>query len=135
MSPIIRNVIAVFIGVIVGMLVNGGIISASADWVPLPEGVDPNDIESIKANFHLYEAKHFLMPFIAHALGTLVGAFVAALVAATHKMKFAIVIGGVFMVGGIMMALLLKGPLWFILLDLILAYIPMAWIGGKLARA
>lgn len=135
MSPIIRNVIAVFIGVIVGMLVNGGIISASADWVPLPAGVDPNDIESIKANLHLYEGKHFLMPFVAHALGTLVGAFFTALVAASHKMKFAIVIGCIFMVGGIMMAFLLKGPIWFILLDLILAYIPMAWIGAKIARA
>tara|TARA_B110000046_G_C12990002_1_gene397415 strand:- start:686 stop:859 length:174 start_codon:yes stop_codon:yes gene_type:complete len=37
--------------------------------------------------------KFYVFPFLAHALGTLVGAFVAALTAATHKMKFAIAIG------------------------------------------
>ena len=132
MNPILRNIIAVIIGIIVGMLVNMSLIMISGSIIPLPEGVDPNDMESMKSNMHLYEAKHFIFPFLAHALGTFVGALLAALIAANHKMKFAIAIGILFLVGGIIMIFSVPSPTWFTIVDLVLAYIPMAWIGAKL---
>ena len=49
-------------------------------------------------------------------------------------MKFAFVIGGLFLLGGIMVNYMLPGPLLFTFVDIIFAYIPMAWIGGKLAE-
>ena len=67
-----------------------------------------------------------------HALGSLVGGLVAALIAATRKMTFALVIGLVHLVGGIAAAVLIPAPAWFIVLDLVVAYVPMAWVGGKL---
>jgi hypothetical protein len=82
---------------------------------------------------HLFQPKHFIMPFLAHAIGTLIGAFIAALIAGSHKMNFAIVIGIFFLIGGIMSVFMLPSPVWFNILDLVVAYIPMAWIGGKLA--
>jgi hypothetical protein len=36
------------------------------------------------------------------------------------------------MLGGITNAFLLPAPIWFIALDIVLAYLPMAWLGGKL---
>jgi hypothetical protein len=63
----------------------------------------------------------------------LAGAFVAYKIAITHKMKFALGIGVFFLFGGIMMNHVLPGPTWFLITDIALAYIPMAWIGGKLA--
>jgi len=80
----------------------------------------------------LFEPKPFIFPFLAHALGTFVGAFVAARLAANNKMRLAIGIGFLFLVGGITNALMLPAPAWFIILDLLIAYIPMAWLGGKL---
>ena len=59
--------------------------------------------------------------------------FIAALIAATHKTKFAFAIGALFLLGGISVNLMLPGPIWFEALDLLLAYIPMAFIGGKIA--
>lgn len=135
MNPILRNILAVVAGVVLGGLVNAGLINFSPSIVPLPEGVDPNDIESIKANIHLYEFKHFLMPFLAHALGTLVGAFVAAKLAVSHQMKFALGIGAFFLLGGIMAISMIPGPTWFAVMDLALAYLPMGWLGGKLGGA
>ena len=44
--------------------------------------------------------KNFVFPFLAHALGTLAGAFVAAKIAASHKMRFALAIGFLFLLGG-----------------------------------
>ncbi len=132
MPQILRNVLAVLAGLIVGSIVNGGIITLSGYVLPPPVGVNPNDLESIKANIHLYGPLHFLFPFVAHALGTLVGALVAAKIAAVHKMRPALVIGVVFLAGGIYMATLIPAPTWFLVLDLVVAYIPMAYLGGKL---
>jgi hypothetical protein len=98
MSPIIRNILAVIAGIMLGMIVNMGIITISSSIIAPPEGVDVTDMESLKASLHLFEPRHFIFPFLAHALGTLVGAFVVARIAATHKMKFALGIGVFYLV-------------------------------------
>ncbi len=40
-----------------------------------------------------------------------------------------------FLLGGITNVFLLPAPVWFAALDLIGAYIPMGWLGGKLAKS
>ena len=86
-------------------------------------------MESISASIHLFAPKHFVFPFLAHALGTLVGAMVASLVAASHQRMFAYLIGCRFLVGGIVSAFIIPAPVWFLVLDLFGAYLPMAWLG------
>jgi len=132
MNPILKNVLAVIAGIIIGSIVNMGLINLSSIIIPLPPEVDSSNMESIKANMHLYQAKHFIMPFLAHALGTLVGALVATKIAASHKIKFALGIGLLFLSGGVMMVMELPSPMWFNVLDLALAYLPMAYLGWKL---
>jgi hypothetical protein len=132
MNPILRNIIAVVVGVAVGMVVNMSLVNAGHSMYPVA-GLDPNDMEAMKAIFPTLEAKYFIFPFLAHALGTLVGAFVVAFIAATHKMKFAISVGCFFLLGGIIMSFMIGGPMWFVAVDIIFAYIPMAWLGGKIA--
>jgi len=133
MHPIVRNILAVIAGIVAGGTINMLIIYYSSSVIPPPEGVDVTTTEGLKGGMHLFAPKHFLMPFLAHALGTLVGAYIAALLAATHKMKFAIAIGFVFLLGGIGAVYMLPAPLWYNVTDLVLAYIPMAWLGGRLA--
>lgn len=133
MNPIVRNIIAVVAGAYIGSHVNGDFLMSGMSIIPAPEGVNPMDVESIKANMHLYEFKHFVTPFLAHALGTFVGAFVTSLLAASHTFKFAMAIGCLFLIGGIMMVFMLPAPIWFIISDLALAYIPMGYLGWKLA--
>ena len=135
MNPILRNVLAVVAGIILGSIVNMAIIMLSSSIIPPPEGVNPSDMESLKASMHLFEPKHFLMPFLAHAFGTLVGAFVAGLIAINHRLKISLAIGLFFILGGITNILLLPSPLWFTITDLALAYIPMAWLGYKLQKS
>lgn len=83
----------------------------------------------------LLELKHFIAPFLAHALGSFVGALVAALIAVSHKMGIALGIGAFTMLGGIIAVLMIPAPLWFVAVDIIFAYIPTAWIAGKLATS
>jgi hypothetical protein len=132
MKPIIRNILAAVAGVILGSAVNMGIIMVSRYIIPPPAGMDLTTMEGLKAAMHLLRPEHFIMPFLSHALGTFAGAAIAALIAASHKMKFALAIGAFFLVGGIANIMMLPSPLWFTLLDLIAAYIPMGYLAGKL---
>ena len=118
MNPIIKNIAAVILGLIIGSLVNMGIILISSSVIPPPEGADVTTMDGLKASMHLFQPKHFIMPFLAHALGTFAGALVAGFIAANHKMKFAIVIGVFFLIGGITNIFMLPSPTWFTILDL-----------------
>lgn len=134
MNPTFRYILAVIAGLVVGGALNMGLILVGSSVVPSPEGIDATSMESLEASMHLFEPKHFLFPFLAHALGTLAGALTAAMIAPGHKMAFALAMGALFMLGGITNAFILPAPAWFLALDLIIAYIPMAWIAGRLAN-
>lgn len=133
MNPIIKNIIAIIVGFIVGSVVNMGIIMLSGFVIPPPNGADVTTMEGLRESLPLFEPQHFLMPFLAHALGTLAGAFITTKIAATRQLLCALFIGVFFLGGGFWSAYLFKGPSWFLTLDLALAYIPMAWMGWKLA--
>lgn len=135
MNPIIKNILAVLAGIVLGSAVNMGIIMISSSVIPPPEGADVTTSEGLKQSMHLFQPRHFIMPFLAHALGTLAGAFLCAIIVVNHKIKFALGIGIFFLAGGVANVFMLPSPTWFTVLDLVLAYIPMAWIGGNLAKA
>lgn len=134
MKSIAMNVLAAVTGFFVGSLVNILLVNVGPLVVPLPEGADVSTMEGLRDSMKLFAPANFLFPFLGHALGTLVGAFVAAKLAASHPMKFAIGIGLFFLLGGSMMASMVGGPMWFIAADLLLAYLPMGYLGGLLAN-
>lgn len=129
MPNLLRNVLALLAGIAIGGAVNMALITLGPSLVPLPPGVDPSDAESLSKAMHLFEPRHFVMPFLAHAIGTLAGAIAAYLIAATHKALLAYVIGAVFLCGGVAASFMIPAPAWFIALDLLAAYMPMAWLG------
>lgn len=129
---IIRNILALVLGVLIGGVINYGLVQIGYSVFPIP-GLDTNNPEAVIKAIPSFETKQFIFPFLAHAIGTLIGACIAALTASNKKMIFAYTIGFTFLLGGISMVFYTKGePLWFCIVDLILAYIPMAWIGGKI---
>ena len=131
----LRNVFGIVIGLILGNVVNMAFVTISSSVIAPPAGADMTTIEGLTAAMPRLEAKHFLFPFLAHALGTLVAALVAVSIASSHKMPIALGIGGLFLCGGIAASMMIPAPTWFVALDLIAAYIPMAWTGAKLGRA
>ena len=134
MVTVLRNILAVIAGLAVGAGVNMSLIVLGPLVVPPPLGVDVTDARSLSAAMHLLEAKHFVFPFLAHALGTLAGALTAFLIAESHGSVLAYAVGAVSLAGGIAAALMIPAPTWFIILDLAVAYIPMAWIGTMIGR-
>jgi hypothetical protein len=133
MHPLIRKFLAIIMGIIIGGLVNFGIVALGPAVIPPPEGVDATNMETLKKSMHLFEAKHFLFPLLAHAIGSMMGGLLAAAIVKEHKMRFALGVGVFFFLGGMINIIILPAPTWFIVVDLILAYFPFAWMGGKLA--
>lgn len=127
-----RNGLGLLYGIIVGAFVNGFIIQISGSIIAPPEGADLTTQEGLLEAMSRFEFRHFIMPFLAHALGTLSGALVASYIALSYRIVWSMLIGALFFAGGAMMVSMLPSPLWFDLTDLILAYFPMAWLGWRL---
>ena len=128
---ILKFLFAILVGLAVGSAVNMSIVMSGSMLIAPPAGVDITNTESMKQSMHLFEIKHFISPWLAHALGTFSGALVAFLIAANHKAVAGYVVGGVFLLGGVAVSLMLPAPVWFITLDLVTAYIPMAWLASQ----
>jgi len=133
MNPIAKNILAILVGWLLGSMVNMGIIKLGHYLIPI-EGIDPNNMEELISVMPTLSYEYFIFPFLAHALGTLVGAIVASFLAFNYRMKFALTIGALFLLGGIMVNYMIPGPTWFAVIDIIFAYIPMAYAGGKISE-
>jgi hypothetical protein len=134
MKILIRNALAIIVGFAAGACINMILVSVGARLVPPPPGVDSSSAESLNASVHFLEPRHYLFPFLAHALGTFAGAVVAYSMAGSRKALFAMIVGLFFLAGGIAAARMISAPGWFIAADLVLAYLPMAWLGVMVAR-
>lgn len=134
MSKYLRPTLAVLIGFILGSAVNMALITLGGKVIPPPPGADVTTMEGLKASLHLFQPRHFLFPFLAHALGTLVGAFIATLIVKGMSNIPGYIVGGLFLLGGIANVIMLPGPLWFTAVDLVLAYAPTARLGIVLAK-
>ncbi len=134
MPRVLRLVLAVVAGFAAGSVVNMALIMVSGQVIPPPAGADVTTMEGLKAALPLFQPKHFVFPFLAHALGTLVGAIVAVALSPQRAPGPAFVVGGLFLLGGIANVFMLPAPAWFNAVDLLFAYIPTAWLGARLLR-
>ena len=53
MNPIIKNILVVVVGIIIGSVVNMAIIMISGSIIPPPNGADVTTMEGLKASLHL----------------------------------------------------------------------------------
>ena len=134
MKSKIQNILGLLLGIIIGSIINMSIVTISGNLIPLPLGVNPEDVNSLRENIHLFESKHYIMPFLAHALGTLSGAFIASKIAVSKKKMYAYIVGLFFLVGGISAAYMIGTPILPTTIDLVLAYLPMAWIAHRFTK-
>ena len=131
---LLKDIAIVILGMILGGTLNMLFVEAGILVFPPPSGLDISTEEGLKVAMGLMSFEHFIFPFLAHALGTLFGAWFAIRFTKSKHVSAAYSIGMLFLLGGTMMAFSVGGPTWFIILDLTIAYIPMAWLGYRLGR-
>lgn len=123
MNPTLRNILAVIVGCLIGGVANMMIIKYGGGEMDIAK------MQNLKETMTIGDA---VIPFCAHAGGTLIGAIIAVLLGASHKMTLALIVGVFFLLGGITACFLIPAPIWFIALDLIGAYLPMGWLAAKI---
>lgn len=72
---VVRNILAVILGFIVGNVVNAAIIAGGHAIMPPPAGFDGSSMEGVATTIHLLRPVDFIVPFLAHAMGPPVGFF------------------------------------------------------------
>jgi hypothetical protein len=132
---ILKRTIVIFISLFSGAMLNGAIINISSKVIVPPKGFDLNTAEGLQAAMPHMGPEHFLFPFLAHAIGTLISALLISRFLKSQQFVFSMMAGILFLMAGVAMVIMLPGtPIWFILVDLIGAYIPMAYLGYKLVK-
>jgi hypothetical protein len=87
MNRIIRNILAVIAGWLLGSVINLSLIKIGHSVFPI-EGIDPGDMEALAEVMPTLDFKYFIFPFLAHALGTLIGAFIAGLIVQVNIINY-----------------------------------------------
>ena len=134
MNSTVRAVLTITAALLLGSLVNIGLVTLGPIIVPPPPGVDMSDMDSFAAAVDAMGPAHFLFPFLAHAMGTLTACLLIARFAAWKRIALTYALGAFFLLGGITAASMIPAPLWFVIVDLFFAYLPMAWLATKLVK-
>lgn len=132
MMATFRAIASVPLGVLAGMAAMLLLLIPCFLMYPLPSGIDAYDIADSEAfGKHLASLPILaLMLFlVAHAGGAFGGAAFGRLISGEGFWRESIAIGGVFTAVGLVQAVSMAVPLWFVMLDLPL-YLPAAMLGG-----
>lgn len=128
----LRNLGAVFLGMIVGMAVNMGLILLNGAIFPPPPGTDMNDPAQMNAYVATLPTAAFLIVMAAHLGQSFVGGWVAARVGQSRPVLLAMIIGVLTLLGGIANMMMIEHPPWmYVELPL---YLAVAYGAGKLVE-
>ena len=127
MRIFLRIIFSLILGVFSGSIVNILLIMLGSYIISAPESFNPMNAKD-------WTIALFIFPFLAHSVGTLAGSFVAAKASKNYHISISLMVGLWFLAGGIYMTTIIPAPAWFETLDIIICYIPMAYIGWNLSK-
>ena len=129
----VRNSFAVVLGIVVGMTLNMMLIQLNSHvFFPMPPGTDVNDPAQFNAYIAGLPHRAFIVVLLAHLGQSFVGAWVAARLGTSHRMKLALSVGVVSLIGGVLAMGMIDGPDWLVV-ELPL-YLVVAWLAGSLVE-
>lgn len=128
----LRNVLGVVVGLLVGSMANMLLISLNGMLFTIPEGVEPGDQEAFRAYVAGLPVTGFLLVFLAHFSQVFVGGLVAAKIGRAAPRTLVGIIGAFTVAGSLMTNLSIQPPAWtWIEIPL---YLPVIWGTVRLAE-
>jgi len=125
-----RDITAVLLGWIVGMVANMAFVFLSVALYPMPDGVTFNDKEGFAAYIETLPLTAFLIILAAHLGQAFFGALVAAKISRKRPMVVAMIIGVLSLIGGYINMQSIPLPTWmWIEMPL---YLVAAWFAAYL---
>jgi hypothetical protein len=70
---------------VIGCIVTLFLIKLNSTVIPLPEGMNPEDMASLQANTVKFTLLTYLVVFLTHSFGTVARAIVAGVIAVKNK--------------------------------------------------
>ena len=128
-----RDITAVLLGWIVGMVTNMAFVFLSVALYPMTDGVTFNDKEGFAAYIETLPLTAFLIILAAHLGQAFFGALVAAKISRKRPMVVAMIIGVLSLIGGYINMQSIPLPTWmWIEMPL---YLVAAWFAASLVTA
>lgn len=124
-----RNLLALITGIAVSIMFNLVLTSVSGVLYPPPAMMDIHDAEAFARYVASLPALAIVLVLIAHLGGAFVGGWAAARMSVSTPMQWALWVGGVAMVGGILNLLMIQHPVW--MWAEVPFYLVLAWLGGR----
>ncbi len=125
----VRIIIGVIAGLVIGVLVIYAIESLGHRLYPLPPGVDLEHPEAMGEWIETLPAGAFAIILAAFVGGSFAGGLVSTLIARDRPVP-ALLVGGLLTVAGIANVMMIPHPLWFTIVS-VLVYLPAAWLGAR----
>ena len=133
MPPILKSVLAVLGGVIVGFIVIFVVQNISSAMYSLPDGVGIDDRDALARAMSALPLGAFLLVLLSYAMGSFIGGWTAARHAPASPVAHAIAVGGLLTIAGLMNLMAFRHPTWFIVLN-VPEFVFFAWLGGLAGR-
>ena len=133
MTQVLRSAAALLLGLVVGVFVIGGLEIVAQVVHPFPHGIHEDDPEAVNDAIENAPLEAFLPILIAWAVGTFIGAFVAARFAGTAPVLHGLIVGAMFFSAAVTVMLHHPHPLWVVIVGLAM-FFPVAFFAGNCAR-
>jgi hypothetical protein len=132
MISALRSASAILMGFITGFVIIAGCVYANSRLFPLPQGIDGEDSAAVNAAMGAMPAKAMILILVGWAIGTIGASFMAARFAGELKSLHGLLMGLIFLAGGIVTMRQIHRPLWFWIVGIAI-FFPAAIIGSSLA--
>jgi hypothetical protein len=133
-GSIARSVIAVVLALVLALALIIGVEVMSSILHRLPPGLDPNDLEVVKAHVARYPPAVLLLAGMGWGLTTLLSAWLATRLGSGRHPAHGILVGSILLIAAIGNMLMLPYPRWFWILNLVV--LPAGFcLGARLGRA
>ena len=134
MNPVVRSILAVITGMLVAFVLIGLVQAIGMRIYPPPPGMDPTNIESIKAAMAQIPLAALLFVLLSYAAGSVAGGWVAARFAPARKMRHAMMVAALLFGAGLMNLTTVPHPTWFAVVSSLIYWLG-AWSGAVAASS
>lgn len=131
MNPLLKRIIALVVGVVVGGLVVGGAEALGHSIYPPPPDINVKDPEDLKGLMEVVPIQAKIMVVVAWFLGAFVGAWTAIRIGGENVLG--LWVGAIFAGLSIMTVMSIPHPLWMTACAIVLPFVA-AWLAIKVSK-